>query len=63
MTVEEMHKARHEAEKAIAEALNRFMEATKLRVNEVQVGWMDSASLRDSHARRYVTSVNLDVRL
>ena len=63
MTIEEMHKAKREAEAQIAHALNRFMQTTGLMVEDVRLGFIDAASMSETAASRMVDSVTLDVRL
>ncbi|HYD75754.1 hypothetical protein [Ramlibacter sp.] len=63
MTVEEMHKAKQEAENQIRDALDGFMRQTGLLVEDVRVGWQDFQPVCQPHRVRSVGSVTLDVRL
>jgi hypothetical protein len=63
MTVDQMKEAKRQAENAVTAALQGFMDATGLRVEDVRVSFMDYSGMGDPTTKRVVVGVELMARL
>jgi len=63
MTIDQASDAKIEAETAIRDAINRFMSATGLTIQEVQFHLIDVTTMEDRRSKTLCDSVRLRVEL